>query len=145
MKRQPCTSRKRQGAVLAVALVTLLVVTILAGTVLRSYLQAHRQLRREQEQLQAQWLAEGAIARAIAQLGRDPDYSGETWTTQLVSAEEHRPAEERRASASALIEIAPDPTNPQRLQISAIVRIPDVESPRAQATRTFHVPKPTGN
>ena len=79
----------RRGTILVVALTTLLVVTLVAGAVLRGYLQSYRQLRREQDRLQAQWLADSALARAAIRLGADPKYAGETWKVELLSASGH--------------------------------------------------------
>src|SRR5687767_12948360 len=78
----------RRGAILAVALVTLLVVTLLAGAILRSYLQAYRQLAREQQQLQARWLADCAVGRAVARLRHDSAYTGETWQADVSGGSE---------------------------------------------------------
>jgi hypothetical protein len=78
--------RTRRGAALVVALVTLLVVTVMTGTVVRSLLAAHRQSRLRQDELQAQWLAESAVARARAQLLRLPEYKGETWQPAISSS-----------------------------------------------------------
>jgi Tfp pilus assembly protein PilX len=75
--------RTRRGAALVVALVTLLVVTVMTGTVVRSLLAAHRQSRLRQDELQAQWLAEAAVARARAQLLRQSEYTGESWQPAL--------------------------------------------------------------
>jgi type II secretory pathway component PulK len=73
----------RRGGALVVAMVTLLVVTLIAGAVVRSFLAEHRQARQSQNELQAQWLAESAIARAAARLAQLSDYAGETWQPKL--------------------------------------------------------------
>ena len=76
----------RRGAILAVALATLLVVTLLAGVVVRGYLQSYRQMRIVQDKAQAEWLADSGVARALAQRKLDPSYSGETWQLELPAA-----------------------------------------------------------
>jgi hypothetical protein len=83
MKRIPL----RRGGVLVVALVTLLVVTLITGTVVRSILASHRQSRLNHYELQAQWLAESAVFRAAAQIKLKSDYTGETWQPPIPSAE----------------------------------------------------------
>jgi hypothetical protein len=75
-------TRRRRGAVLALALVTLLVVMLIAGAAVRALTAAHRQGRVTHEELQAQWLAESAVARALVQLRSQPDYRGEAWRVQ---------------------------------------------------------------
>ena len=73
----------RRGAALIVALVTLLVVMLITATLIRSLLVAHKQARLRQNGLQAEWLAEAAVARAVAQLDSRPEYNGETWSADL--------------------------------------------------------------
>jgi Tfp pilus assembly protein PilX len=106
--------RIRRGAALVVALVTLLVVTLMTGTVVRSLLAAHRQSRLRQDELQAQWLAESAVARARAQLVRQSEYTGETWQPMIsVSTGESMPsaviiAAERIESRPSFVRITVD-------------------------------------
>jgi type II secretory pathway component PulK len=115
--RQP--NRFRRGAILAVALATLLVVTLVAGVILRGYLQAHRQLRREQDQLQAQWLADSAIARALARRKLDASYAGETWRVELSRATGEK------ASGIATIKLEPAADQPQLLHLQVESQFPD--------------------
>ena len=126
----------RRGAILVVALVTLLVVTLLAGVVVRSYLQGHRQLRRQQDALQAQWLAESALARAAAQLGANPDYTGETWQVELAAADN------QPAAGSAEIKLEPVPEQPQMLRINVSASFPGDVLHRALVERSLLVSQP---
>ena len=60
-------------------LICLIVITLISGAVLKVGL-AHRDLVRAQERrLQAEWLAESGVQRALARLAVDRDYAGETW------------------------------------------------------------------
>jgi hypothetical protein len=60
-------------------LVCLLIVTMISGALLRIGV-AHRDFVRGQERkLQAEWLAQSGIDRALARLATQPDYRGETW------------------------------------------------------------------
>jgi hypothetical protein len=60
-------------------LICLVVLTVTSGAVLRVCL-AHRALvRAEEHRLQAQWLAESGVQRALARLAVDHEYAGETW------------------------------------------------------------------
>ena len=78
-------ARTRRGGALVAALVTLLVVMLVAGAVVRSRVLAHRQARHSLHQLQAEWLAESAIERARGQLAQATTYSGEIWRPALKS------------------------------------------------------------
>jgi hypothetical protein len=71
--------RRRRGAVLAAALVEFAVAAAILFTVLQGMVSHQRQLLIEQRQLQAQWLAQGGVDRAVAQLRKSADYRGETW------------------------------------------------------------------
>ena len=77
---------KRRAAALVIALVTLMVVMLIAGTVARSLVGSHRQSRRAGDEVQAQWLAEAALARGLVKLRSQADYSGETWRPEVTPA-----------------------------------------------------------
>ena len=128
---------RRKGAILAAALVTLLVVTLMAGAILRSYLHAHRQLRREQDQLQAEWLAESALARAAAQLRANPDYRGETWKMELTSATGEA------AAGRVAVTIDSESDDSPSLRISVAAHFPEDDLKRALVERELIVPVPT--
>ena len=129
-----CTMRQRRGAILAVALATLLVVTLLAGVVFRGYLQNHRQLRREQQQAQAQWLADSAVARALAQRKLDATYVGETWQVEL-------PRVTGEATAGVAT-IKVEPTDDQRpaLRIEVESHFPSDDPQGIRARRLLTIP-----
>jgi hypothetical protein len=60
-------------------LVCLVIVTMISGALLKIGV-AHRDFVRVQERkLQAEWLAQSGIDRALARLAAQPDYTGETW------------------------------------------------------------------
>src|SRR5436305_1014602 len=73
----------RRGAAMVMAIVTLMVVSLVAATLVHSLVTAHRQMRRQQDELQAQWLADAAVARATAQLALRSNYTGETWQPSI--------------------------------------------------------------
>jgi Tfp pilus assembly protein PilX len=126
----------RRGAILVVALVTLLVVTLLAGVVVHSYLQGHRQLRQQQNALQAQWLAESALARAAAQLRANPAYAGETWQVELAAADN------QPAAGSAEIKLEPVPDQRQMLRINVLASFPGDELHRVLVERSLVFTRP---
>jgi len=71
-------SRPR-GAVMVVALVALAVVATLLVVWTRAALRDHLRRRTDFRGLQADWLAESGVERAMAQLRRRTDYTGEVW------------------------------------------------------------------
>jgi hypothetical protein len=72
-------SRKNRRAVLVLSVLACLgLVMVLAGAWLRVVALERRQLTAQQNRLQAEYLADAALARATARLAADPAYSGET-------------------------------------------------------------------
>ena len=72
-------AHRRSGIMVAMTLVCLIVVALLGAVLVRALLVQHQQSLRHQHQLQAQWLAESAVHRAVAQLDLPSEYAGETW------------------------------------------------------------------
>jgi Tfp pilus assembly protein PilX len=75
------TSRRR-GTFLIVALICLAVATALIGTILSLVETERRQVLEHQLRLQAEWLAESALDRAVASLRADSAYTGEAWAVE---------------------------------------------------------------
>jgi type II secretory pathway component PulK len=67
------------GVVLALVLICLTVTMLILGVMLKRVAWSYRFTRLRHHQLQAQWLADSAMERALAQLQQDFDYRGETW------------------------------------------------------------------
>ena len=128
----------RRGALLAAALVAMVV----AGSILLSILQTvvahHRQTFTHRQQVQAQWLAQGGIDRAVAQLRSSSEYRGETWNV---------PEDELSGSApgKVVIRVEPLADEPNALQISAQADYPSDTDHRARQTRevVVHLNKST--
>jgi hypothetical protein len=72
-------NRPRRGMLAIAVLVCLLVLTIIAGALVRTGAAQRDEVRALERRLQAEWLAEAGIRRALARLEADPGYSGETW------------------------------------------------------------------
>ena len=70
---------RRRGAIMVGAMICLLLISLLLGSLLKVALAHRRQVRTEQYRLQAQWLAESAMERSVNRLTADGDYSGEEW------------------------------------------------------------------
>ena len=75
------TTRRQQprGLTAVAVLVCLIIVTMVAGSVLKVALAQRDQTRAQERRLQAEWLAEAGIQRALARLATEPGYTGETW------------------------------------------------------------------
>lgn len=99
----PFASRRipTPGFALALVLICLTVVTLSLTAMISRVSQGRRQVIQRQRLVQAQWLAESAIDRAVAQWQRDPAYRGETW--QLASE-----VIGNRGSAQAAVEVEPN-------------------------------------
>jgi hypothetical protein len=65
--------------VLVAALVSMLVVMTMVGTLLQGSIRARRQLRVERDLRQTELLLEAGFDRAAMRLSREADYRGETW------------------------------------------------------------------
>lgn len=70
--------RQRRGAVLIVALVCLLVVMSLLGSMLLSALRSTRQLHAERDLRQCELLLQAGVDRAWLRIARESEYAGET-------------------------------------------------------------------
>jgi type II secretory pathway component PulK len=66
-----------------VILIALMVFLAIASTIIMAWFKLaaveRHQVRVQQERLQALWLAESGLERAVSRLANDPKYSGETW------------------------------------------------------------------
>ena len=125
--------RKRRGAILAVALATLLVVTLLAGVVFRAQLQNHRQLRREQDQVQANWLADSAVARALTQRKLNASYAGERWQVELPRAT----GEVAAGAATIKIRAQDDQPSTLRIEVESHFPVDELQGIRTQRLLTI--------
>jgi len=76
--RRP-THHHRSGLVLIAALVCLLIVTSIIGSMLQSALRARRQLHTERDRRQTELLLEAGADRAALRHAAEPDFRGETW------------------------------------------------------------------
>jgi len=93
---------QRRGVVLVAALVCLLIVMTILGSMLLATLRSARQLHAERDLRQCELLLLAGMDRAVFRLGKEMDYRGETWTLPaaaialrgdgLVTIEVSRPA-----------------------------------------------------
>jgi hypothetical protein len=70
---------RRQGLVIIPVLVTLVLVTLFTGILMKQVSARRAEARAEGRRMQAEWLAESGLARASARLFAERSYRGETW------------------------------------------------------------------
>jgi Tfp pilus assembly protein PilX len=132
--------KRRLGSGLVVALVTLLVVTSIMGSIMHALLTELRQTRQTAIAVQAQWLADAAVERAAARLLKEASYRGETWKAEL-------PSNGITAGArSGNIEIrisTNDEKNATEIKVQA--NYPDDSPRRVLVERTIAISKPQIN
>lgn len=132
--------RRDRGAVLVAALVALLIVMSLLGTMLLGAIAARRQLRAERQLRQCELLLRAGIDRAAAQKAKDAAYRGETWQLSKGAL----PGGEARV----LIAVRPAAADmPATLEITAEYPLGDESSIRRTFTGTFTTrpPRPEEN
>jgi type II secretory pathway component PulK len=88
--------KPRRGTILIVALVCLVIIMALIGSLLQGTLRARRQLHAERDRRQAELLLQAGLDRAALRLASETDYHGESW--QL-------PAESITGSGAGLVTI----------------------------------------
>lgn len=76
----PRDFRQRSGTVLVAALVCLLIVMTMLGSMLQGTLRARRQLHTQRDRRQAELLLQAGADRAAFRLSSESNYRGETWT-----------------------------------------------------------------
>jgi hypothetical protein len=70
----------RRGIVMVVVLVCLAVAMTMGALLLKTAALGRRAADAQRRSVQAQWLAESGLERAVARLAADGQYQGETWT-----------------------------------------------------------------
>jgi Tfp pilus assembly protein PilV len=124
---------------LVVALVTLLVVTSIMGSILHALLSELRQTRQTAIEVQAQWLADAAVERAAARLSANASYAGETWSVEL-------PVSGAATASRGNVEIKIERGDAEKAaQIIVHANYPDDSRRRVSAVRAVPVSLPTKN
>jgi Tfp pilus assembly protein PilX len=135
-------STSRRGLTTVAVLVCLLIITLISGALLKVGL-ARRNMGREHERrLQAEWLAESGVDRALARLARDRNYSGETWpisATDLglreVGATTASTGSADRSAAIVTIAVEPIPGEANRRRIRVQADYPADEPRRSRHSK----------
>ncbi len=76
---------KPSGVALLLVVICMIIITTMIGAMLRHVTLANRQMKQRMYQIQATWLAESGVERAVFAIQHDADYSQEVWR---VTAEE---------------------------------------------------------
>lgn len=118
----------RRGAVLIVLLAVFAVTIGLAGVWTRRIVSEHRRLHRVGQQVQARWIAEAGVRRAVARLAADPQFDGEEWG---IAADELG----QNYSAAVILRVEPSDGAPGNFRITAEARCPK-QDPRVRITKT---------
>jgi type II secretory pathway component PulK len=109
----PSTKSRRAGAVLVVAIVSILITSLILASLVQMTTLTRRQERAELLRLQAEWLAESAIERAADRIAADAKYTGESWlitTTELGDGNEGK----------VEISIKAEPDGTQKISVVAV-------------------------
>ena len=71
--------RSRRALTTVAVLVCLIVITLIGAALLKVGLAQRNQVRSQEHRLQAEWLAESGLDRALGRLAADRNYRGEEW------------------------------------------------------------------
>jgi type II secretory pathway pseudopilin PulG len=80
MIRSQPRRRGRRALTTVAVLVCLVVISLILAALLKVGLAQRLQVRNQERNLQAEWLAESGIDRALARLAADRNYAGEEWS-----------------------------------------------------------------
>jgi type II secretory pathway component PulK len=116
-------------------LVCLAVAGLIFAGLLRLVTLDHRRIEQRQRVVQAEWLVESALERAVAQLAADAKYAGESWKVS---------AEELSGKQSAAVELRVNPVEGQPAARSVRVEAQLGDAPgslvRHNKQVTLHLP-----
>jgi len=113
-------------------MICLLLVSMLSAVLVRTALAQREQLERDAWQLQAEWLVQSGLERALAKRAADAKYTGETW----------RPAGEDSAvigRVEIVVAAATDGSGGRVLKLA--VDVPDDPVNRAHVAREMILPE----
>lgn len=122
---------KRAGTALICAMVALVVVSAMVGSLLQLTLQTQKRTKLAAQSLQVEWLVQAALERSMRGLRQSPDYAGETWDL---------PADHITGTHSGHLEIQVEPgaTSDQR-EIRIMAEYPSDAPTSIRKSHTFSV------
>ena len=125
----------RRGYMLLVVMICLLLVSLVSTSVLRTASLQYKQVRNQELEEQATWLAEAGIERAAARLIRNPAYTGETWQITIAGAD-------KPMSASVAISITAQIETQPAKSVTVVAVYPTDRQQRAQVTKSVTIAPP---
>jgi hypothetical protein len=127
--------RKRQGITTVAVLACLVFVTLISGVLLKVGIAYRDHVRAQERKLQADWLAQSGIERALARLADKADYTGETWTISKNDLDaDSAPREESGPAALVTIRVERPGGSADRRMIKVQADIPPEPSRRIRHT-----------
>lgn len=122
----------RRGSLLVVFMISLLLMTLTFGVLIRTAVLHRKHTRLASARTQVEWLADSAVARAAVHLRSEPEWSGEKWNV---------PAEQIGGSdaAAGVIEVTSDDSLPRRRIVSVVIDCPPEGPGRIRAVRSIEV------
>jgi Tfp pilus assembly protein PilX len=124
--------RRREGTVLIICVVCVLLLSLTAGVLMRAAMLHREQTRTLVPQSQAEWLAHAAAQLAADRLKADAAWKGETWTVPAEETGLNEPARiaiavanksDRPDARLASITVDMPPDSPQRVRVTRSVEI----------------------
>jgi Tfp pilus assembly protein PilX len=128
----------RKGMVLIAVMAFLLIAIMMILAWLKAAALERRTFRTLVERSQADWLAESAIDRAVAQLQIDPDYQGETWEISAADLQ-------GKDSAIVVITVTSVADQAEVRKISVRADYPTVPERRNRRSKTIEIPMEQGD
>ena len=125
-------AQRRRGLVAVAVLITLIVLGLLLGVLLRTALIRRVSQAKVERRLQAEALARSALERAGARLATSPEYPGETWD---LSAEDLG----RRDGAVVSIKVERVEGKPDRRRVVVQADYPRPAERRARSSKTVFI------
>lgn len=122
----------RRGAILLLALICLLLVSMLGATIVNIATSQRRQQQSSQFRLQAESLAESGVQRAAAQLALNPQYAGETWEPEMG-------ANAGKLQCVVRIVVVADERMPRQRHVTAVADFPHTGEHRARSRREMTI------
>ncbi|MCA9176956.1 MAG: hypothetical protein KDB14_20850 [Planctomycetales bacterium] len=95
---------KRRGALLLATIICVMLASTVAASAIQRCLRHRRESQLRQWQVQAAWLAHAGLERAAANLQRDDQYQGETWTMVI----NNQPARVTISRDGSVLEVTAD-------------------------------------
>ncbi len=135
---EPVRHRNRTGFALVAVIGCLVAASLILATVVRTAAVGYRAAKTEAWQIQAVWLAESGLQRAVWQLHSNADYVGETWTLS---------AQELGGSHGAVVQIEVETPagQPERRLVRARAEYPNDPQHRVRHTKEIWVEVPAAS